>query len=359
MRYCRECGIPWQFGWFLRWTPDGAILGRDVARTRLVFLEVDEVRSLFAGVSERTGMPVDRFVYAAEKEVGRRFASTLLPRFLTMIPRTRVTRPQWLAKLIGRLILRYMAGLGMGRGRIISYRSGRSGAFRLEGTHYVPLVAGDSAGVFEHLERVGADASWEEVSPGRFVVEVEKTGDSPPSERSLFLEKAVFLPGNLRFEYCPGCGVPLEVSRNLSWDELDRGFLRNRTTGVREVALGAQSFFAVFRELERELGGEIPALVENLEQEYMRESSGRRRYLEEKTDVMDLMSDFGWRGMGNPVRAEKTSFGLEVTIENPFHPGMVAGRVAGLYEAAMEKRVRATWSFDTPGRLKVTIGGAP
>lgn len=354
MRYCRECGIPLPFGRFLEWTRDGTILGRDPMRTRLVYLEVDEIRSLFSGVEERLGLSIDPLVYRAEKAVGRRFAGTLIPSFVTRVPRSRVTRPQWGIKLIGHFIFNYMAGLGMGRARVERYRSGVSATVHLEDVHSLPLVMGDGAGVFEHLERVGVDAMWHEERSGCYTVTLEKISDAPPPDKRLVLGKTVYLPGRISLDYCPRCGIPREITGNLLL-ELGRGMVRNRTTGAREVAVPAQSFFAVFRELERELKEEMPAILEELEREYMRESSGVRRYVDEWERVAELFSDFPWRGIGNPIRAERTDYGIEVVVENPFHPGMVAGRVAGLYEAWTESRVRADWVEDRPGRLKVTM----
>jgi hypothetical protein len=113
--------------------------------------------------------------------------------------------------------------------------------------------------------------------------------------------------------------------------------------------------YAVFRELERELGDEIPAMLEGLEREYVRQKSSERGMTPEISAPIDLFSDFAWRGIGNPSKVEQTPSGIDVVVENPFHPGLVAGRVAGLYEAWTEKSVLSAWNKESPGRIRVTL----
>lgn len=356
MRFCRECGFPLAYGRYLSWTSDGTIQGRDVARTRLVFLEVGEVRTLFERVSEAIGLPVDPIVCRAEKEVGRRFAGELVPRRLTFIPRVKAARPLFVARLFVHFLTDYMAALGMGRARLIDYRPGRLVKVELTDSHYLPLVVGDVTGISEYLDRCGMDASWEEPVAGPARLNIVKVSEEPPREERLALEQAECLPGKVTFKRCRRCGVPREVSDSLKF-ELERGVIRNAVTGGREVALPAQSFAAVFRELAADLGEEVIALLAGTEQEYMRESSAVRQFVGEVDDgdVLQVLEDFSWRGMGNPTRAEKTEHGLEVVVENAFNPGMVAGRVAGLYEAAADTRVKASWVEERVGRLKITL----
>lgn len=353
MRYCRECGIPKAFGRFLEWTSDGTIIGRDLKRTRVVFLEVDEIRSLFIGVSERIGLDIDRMVYLAEKEVGRRFAGEVVPSIVTRIPRNRITRPKWAVRLSSIVTFSYMAALGMGRADVEDYHSGKSTTFLLKNPSWAPLVVGDGAGFFEYMERVGVEAEWEEAGKAEVSVTLKRTGKTAV-EASLDLAEPVYIPGRVEHERCPRCGVPIKLSVNLDW-QMDRGIIRNRRTGAREVVMPTQSFFAVFQYLTREVGEEVPQLMEEVEREEIRDSSGVRRYVDECGGIGHLYSDFTWRGIGNPTKADEGADGTTVTVENPFHPGMAAGRIIGLYEAWIDGRVKPDWAEGRPGRLKVEM----
>src|SRR5450759_162220 len=356
MRFCRECGFPRAYGRYIAWTSDGTVQGRDIARTRLVFVEVDEVRNLFSRISEAIGLPVDPIVYRAEKEVGRRFIGALVPDIFTKVPASSIARPLFLARFVVHVLAGYMAALGMGRARLLEYKPARFVKVELTDSHDLPLVAGDIAGIVEYLDRAGMDAAWEEPVAGPAVLSLTKVSDNRPADERLMLEAVEGLPEKVSYDFCPRCGVPREVSDNLKF-ELERGVIRNAVTGGREVALPAQSFAAVFRELAAELGDEVTDLLESTEQEYMRESSAARRFVADLDDgdPLTLLSDFPWRGLGNPMRAEKTDHGLEVVVENAFNLGMVAGRVAGLYEAAADTRVKVSWVEERPGRLKVTM----
>jgi hypothetical protein len=356
MRFCRVCGFPLAYGRYLEWTADGVIQGRDPARTRLVFMEVDEIRTLFSSVSEAIGLPVDPIVCRAEKEVGRRFISTLVPVSATRVPRRKLARPLFIARFFVHILADYMAAMGMGRARLLEYKPGLFVKVELTESHSLPLVIGDITGVVEYLDQAGMDASWTEPVAGPAVLNIVKVSESPGREERLGLEPPEYLPGKAAFNRCPRCSVPREVSDSLKF-ELERGVVRNAVTGAREVALPAQSFAAVFRELGSELGEDVHDLVEGIAQQYTRESSAVRRYAGEVDDggVLELLSDFTWRGMANPTRVEKTDRGLEVTLENAFDAGMAAGRVAGLYEAAFGTRVRVSWVEERQGRLKVTM----
>jgi hypothetical protein len=358
MRYCKKCGFPVPYGRFLEWTSDGTILGREQTRTRLVYLDVDEIRNILDGVSEWMGIPIDRIVYRAEKEVGRRFIKALLPGFFARVPRGRLARPTPGVKAIGHFVFNYMAGLCMGKAEVIDYRSAVGARVRVTNGHCIPLVAGDGAGVFEHLEKIGVDADWERVRSDEYVINLEKTADEPdelPADR-LTLEKAEYLPGQVSLDHCGKCGVPHEVTDSIYLD-LDKGVLRNKITGMRLVALPAQSFNAVFRELFRELGSQLPSVVERREREYTREGAGVRYTVKDLGDegLVSIFSDFPWKGIGNPTSARETGEGLEVTVENPFLPQMVAGRVAGQYENWIDGSVESGWTEESPGRLKVTL----
>lgn len=356
MTDCRRCGFLSTYGRFLDWTPDGTIQGKDLARTRLVFLEVDEVRSIFFNFAAVSRLPVEQVVYRAEKEIGKRFVSTVIPRFVVGLPRNRVFRPRWAVKLAGRLISRYMAGLGMGRADVINYRSGREATFRVKNCHYMPLVAGDGAGVFELLERVQADVEWTEERVGVNIVHVFKIGERSQGESPVSPGQVGYIPGNMAYEFCERCGVPRVVSKVLNV-ELKSGTIRNTVSGAREVAIPALSFDAAFRKLERQVEKPLPETVCDLERAYTRNSSAVRYYVEEmaKGGIEGLFGDFGWRGIGNLVRVSGLDRGLEVVVENPFHSGMVAGRIAGLYESYLEESVDLRWSEEREGRLVVAM----
>jgi len=354
MRYCKSCGFPVPYGKFLAWTPNGTIIGRDSAHTRLVYLEVDELRALFDGVSRWMNFSIDPIICRAEREVGKPFIKTLMPGFLARMPRGKVARPEPAIKATSRFIFNYMAGLGMGRAEMVEYVSNSHARVLVMNPHSVPLIAGDGTGVFEFMERVGVSAGWERVKSDEFVITIQKVSDEPPVEEQLVLAEIQYLPGNVELDKCQKCSVPWSVTKSIYLD-LEKGVLRHSQTGMRFVALPAQSFDAVLTGLEREFGAELPSLMEGLEQKYMRETSAVRYSIPQGSPVVNIMADFPWMGIGNPVAAWVEGRKVFFVVENPFHPGIVAGKVTGLYEAWTGSIVRTGWVEEVPGRVKVTL----
>jgi len=354
MKYCKGCGFPVPYGKFLAWSTDGTIIGRDSNKTRLVYLEVDELRGLYDGVSRWMNFSIDPIIARAEKEVGKRFIKTLLPGFIAKAPRGKLARPEAMVKATSRFIFNYMAGLGMGRGQMLDYASGKGARVQLMNPHSVPLIAGDGSGVFEFLERVGVSVGWERVKSDEFIITIQKVSDEPPSEQELNLAPPQYLPGTIELEKCQKCAVPRAVTDNIYLD-FDKGILRHSKTGMRFVALPAESFNAVLRGLESEFGAELPSLMEGLEQRYMRETSSVRHSIPQGSNVKDIMWDFPWMGIGNPVAAWVDGKKVHFVIENPFHAGIVAGKVTGVYEAWTGSIVRTSWMEPIPGRVQVTL----
>lgn len=354
MRYCKDCGFPVPYGKFLSWTLDGTIIGRDANHTRLVYLEVEELRGLYDGVSRWMNYSIDPIICRAEKEVGKRFIKTLMPGFLAKMPRGKVARPEAAIRATSKFIFNYMAGLGMGHGEMLEYKSGSHARVLVMNPHSVPLIAGDGSGVFEYLERVGVAASWERVKSDQYVITLTKTSDQPPAEQEFQLAEPDYIPGEVQLDKCPKCHVPRSVTGSIYLD-LEKGVLRHQRTGMRFVALPVQSFTAVMRGLEAEIGSELPGLMEGLEQKYMRETSSVRYAIPSGRPAIEIMSEFPWMGIGNPLAAWSEGRKIHFIVENPFHAGIVAGKVTGLYEAWTGLIVRTGWVEESPGRVKVTL----
>ncbi|PKQ27809.1 MAG: hypothetical protein CVT63_06065 [Candidatus Anoxymicrobium japonicum] len=354
MRYCKDCGFPVPYGKFLAWSRNGTIIGKDSGHTRLVYLEVDELHALFSGVSRWRNASIDPIICKAEKEVGKRFIETLLPGFLTKLPRGKIARPEFGIKATSKFIFNYMAGLGMGRAELIEYASGNHARVLITNPHSVPLIAGDGLGVFEFLERIGVRVEWKRIKSNEYIITVQKVSDEPSAEKQLTLAETPFLPGSLELDKCPRCSVPLAVTASIYLD-FEKGILRHTQTGMRFVALPTQSFHAVLKGLEQEFGPELPALMEGLEQKYMRETSAVRYAIPQGSNLINIMSDFPWMGIGNPISAWVDGRKVHFVVENPFHSGIVAGKITGLYEAWTGHIVRTGWTKELPGRVEVTL----
>jgi hypothetical protein len=95
---------------------------------------------------------------------------------------------------------------------------------------------------------------------GDLVINMSHREKKAESDSRLYLEKVEPGTGPLEYNRCPLCNVPAFVNYTFEWDA-EQGIIRNRVTGQREVVVSVQSVNAIFRELENEIGEEIPRIL--------------------------------------------------------------------------------------------------
>lgn len=333
MRNCRECGFPRKFGRFFNWRADGTIVSTDRSRTRsqITFLEDGELEDLFDDLSNTIGISVEPFLVQAQKKIGKAIFSGLPVRHMKRIPCNRFFRPQWVARLLVKLIATDMAGLGDGRVSVDSYRAGESLVLRFKNPCLVPLLAGSSAGIYESLEGMPGSNIEYGIEGGELVVHLSHGEDKAESESRLQLEDIGPGEGPLSYDRCAKCRTPLSASRALQWD-LDRGVISNRITGRREVVVASQSVNAILWELETELGTEIPRILYEHQRDYT-----RGKLAVKKTDDPDMfwedhLKDLAFRGLGYPTSLRHNGSSVSVTVANPYNQDLYAAKIAAALE---------------------------
>ena len=342
-RYCR-CGAPFYTRLFREWNKDGTSTARFHRDIRLCHVEDEEINRILTGISEQIGYPIDRIALEGERKAFRAVTYGVLKRGANLLAapgKTSVGGRQGM-----KIGLEVGRTVGHGKGRLVEYEPGRRALIEAENVVNTTLGAGDLMGVFEALHDVTADIRVEE-SGDVLRIELEKVKDGLTWEDMdrLALENRPTRPGRYDFRRCARCGTPLDVTERIKWD-VAAGVVTDRRTGVRLATLLATSFNAVIRELEKELGDEIPGMVAELEREYVAESIGARLTRMKRTErqYKELMADFPPFGMGNPVEVARGRGRLTAWIDNPFCQPMVAGRIAGLFQAVEEVEPRFEWT---------------
>ena len=354
---CRECGAPLYSRLFRTWNDDGTVTGRFASGSRVCHIECDEITAVIEGVSERIGYPIDRIVIEGERKAIRRIADNIL------------STGKGIAGLFGRswagapVALKVTLDVGRTVGHavpeILEYKRGELLRLKLEHPYCIPLVVGDTWGAFEALHNITVEAHWEE-SDDAVVVELVKVKEGMVWEEPLRLqlERMATLPGDAKFDRCPRCGIPREVTETMEWD-IEHGMVKNRLTGRREVTIVVESINAVLRELEQELGEEIPGMVQEIVAGYVAGTIDPDEALDLKVaGYRAALDPLRARGMGNPVEAEMRDGTLTVVIDNPFSAALLAGRVAGIYQALEGVRAAASWAVHPEGYLVVTVSPA-
>ncbi len=348
---CKRCGTPQNFGKLIRWTAGGTIAAEKVPDIRLFFIEVDELLNLLSYLGELLGMPIDNILIESERSIGEELVNMSLPgglvRFVRSIPD--LFQLQAFAKVAVKHIASYARAMGYGSVTMIEYEGKRRSLMRVRNPHCLPLIIGDCVGAFQGILGVNMAATWKKEN-GTTLIEFKRTDDKP---YQVPIRRMGFVPGEVDLQRCPACGVPLPVSENFEWDMLN-GIITNRRTAYREVFLSVEGVNAILAEMERELGEEVPRMIARRQAEMMRERMSKRN-LEEEGGIWSLFEELKMRGMGNMVEVEEAGRQLRVKVENPFNDALVAGRVAGYYEAVEETGSRMTWSLSDEGYLAIAV----
>lgn len=348
---CRDCGAPVYTRIFRKWNDDGTVTGRLSKGIRICHIEAGEITAMVEGVSERIGYPIDRIVVEGERKASRGVTDETFSAghgALGLVGRSWGGSPVSLG-----ISMDISRAVGNGSGEILDHRRGERLLVKFADPFCVPVVVGETWGSFEALYRITAEAEWEEADGG-VVIDLKKSSDGMVEQHPdrLALKKMATRQGRVRFDRCPRCGVPREVTHAIEWD-LERGIVTNRKTGRREVTIMVESVNAVIHELASELGEGIPEMVMEIEEGYVASVTDGNGTPGGIDGYRSLLSELTVMGMGNPVDVSLEDGTLKVAVDNPFCEPLLAGRVGGYYEVLEGVKPTVTWTPDTAGTTVV------
>jgi len=358
MRKCGGCGFPRRIGRFCEWHSDGTLAGALRPKIAFIFLEVAEWDSIYERLSSALGIPLDRIVLEAQKNIGKGIHEMIRAIHhinLKRIPANRLIRPKWLISLIIRSLRRDLAFLGAGSPSVDDYRAGEYLVIRMTDPWVNPIVVGNCLGIYESTEDMpGSDAEYW-VEGGDLIMRLSHAKRKEELEERLYLEEATPGEGSLSYERCPECGVPMMIARALEWD-IKRGIIRNRLSGEREEIVAVESINSIMRELEKELGGEVWGILYEAQKDY----SGRVLKDKEIKNVEvfwdHYLQNMGLRGLGYPERFDRSHDSITVEIKPAYNQVLYAAKLAAGFEKATGRRSRTEWEVRElhQGRYKIS-----
>jgi hypothetical protein len=286
--------------------------------------DVEELNSLFPALSERIGFDVTRLVIEGKRKDGRRYTDSLMRNLAA-------TGHEPSPMEVYSLIARFCKYWGLGISEVLDYREGESLTLRTSRYYNDPMSRGDWAGVFEAAERKRGEPLWKD-EPAREILEIVVTEGEPELEQRIEQEVELGIPceddRELQYEHCPECGVPLEVSRQFSWNA-DEALILEKISGKRFILHNTNGIVAVLRVLREELGEEIDRMVIDISRDYAR---GYYRSLQGETSLDAELMKFPLRSWGRPAKLAQKGDSFRITVVNPYAPPIVAGRIWGLLE---------------------------
>jgi hypothetical protein len=157
--------------------------------------------------------------------------------------------------------------------------------------------------------------------------------------------------GDISYERCSECGVPLGVAR-CRWN-LEEGTIIDPDTERRMGFFDPAAIDTVFEDLEAELGEAVPEAIIEAQRRYGKLSMSADNW---KRSGYDFKTWAALRGLGNIAAFRADEKRLTITLENPsMHLAMV-GMAIALYELAWEAESSThEWHRTEDGDLVVTV----
>ena len=366
---CGKCGVPLLVSSEFEWQDNGVISLKRSPHNRVVLFESKIIDNLFKGIEELIGMSVEHIVIESRRREVKRYIEKHFPAWMIK-PLVTLNERLGEAFMVKHAIraIRNPLGKSINRkvldvGRVYGYGDMELGPLWKDGDlhpwrvnairnpHSVLFFAAEalaSVEAFEgrdhwvRYENIGEDAYEYTAYPAEHPVELKDW---------LKRRRYEFKPGDITFERCPECGIPLEVAR-FEWD-MDEGIVHDSESGRRMALIGPFSMDSVLHDLEAELGPSIPEVVVEAQRKYVKSriEGGYWRYGGTTFNRLAAI-----RGVGNITRFAADENQLHVEIQNTCMPLLLLGLAQAIYETALDVDSSTyEWKLDEDGDFEFTI----
>jgi hypothetical protein len=347
---CPECTVPNQFIDSHLWLGGGTIVQSADREHRMVLLECANLDPLFKGIEEIIGVPIERIVIETKRRATRDYLNRLIPDEIKDQVRSHQMSVEPLVEAVN--ITGHILGYGDSKLVEVVYED-RGNDFVLEhirDPYSVLLWCGDLAGSSEAVTGKDHEVTYKELADG--------TGDFKawPSPRPEELQDRLqtkeykYVEGDIELERCPNCGGPSALSA-FKWDT-EIGTIEILETGRRVALLGSAYLEAIFDELERELGEEIPGVVVEAQRRFTTKGIYSAGEIGAEDEFRKLLA---LRGLGNLREMKMDKDGLRLRLQNATLHLMMAGLIQGYFETAAGTRSNISWELKKDGTLELEI----
>jgi len=303
---CEACGVPLMIGRDLRWNDNGVISGRNFPQYRWVFYQANIIDNLLNGVEKLVGKPIGNIVIESRRRETRRFIERSFPFEVRNTPI--LEEPDMEAN----------------------------------GFPFNRVVAETVSGIRKELTEIGDNTYKVTAYPGDHPAELKE---------KLKRKRYDFKPGDMVFERCPECGVPLDLSR-YRWD-LEEGIITDTYTQRRTAVPGSSAVEAALDDLEMEQGESIPEVVIEAQRRFVKSRARKDDWRKSGATYRSLAA---LRGPGNITGFEVDEKHLTTTIENSCLHLLTVGMAQALFETAMGIEASAyEWELVEYGDLNITV----
>jgi len=367
---CGKCGVPLMVCGGLNWEANGLISLASSPRNRMVFFESETMDQLFKGIEELIGMPIGHIVIESRCRETKRYIERAFPpemrksvermggveadRGLAITPEERETLLATIRAITLSVIdISRVYGYGDQKPGDL-WESGDDYPWRtqvIRNPYSLLFIAADNLGSVEACEVASMRVRYEKTGENTYKLEAYPGEHPVELKERLKRKRYEFKPGEIRYERCPECGIPLEVARR-RWD-LEEGTITDPDTGRRMAIFGPSAVDAIFEDLESELGEAIPETVIEAQRRYIKSAWGVDQWNRDGSTFQHMIA---LRGLGNLVSFDGDRTHLTLKIENScLHLPMV-GTIQALVELAYRaESSTCEWELAEDGDLIITV----
>ena len=367
---CEECGVPTMVSSGLNWESNGVISLAASPRNRMVFFESETLDHIFGGIEELVGVPIEHIIIESRRRETKRYIERAFPpevrrlidstessledRMARMSPEEKETLYATM-RVITQSIIDIARNYGYGQQRLSElWESGEEFPWRtqlIEDPYAILFIAADNLGSVEAFEGVEMQVGYERTGENTYRTEVFPGQHALELEERLKRRRYDFKTGDIGYDRCSQCGIPITVSRRF-WD-LEKGTIIDEKTSRRMAIFGPFSIDSICDDLEAELGDAVPAAVIESTRRYIRTAWSPDNW---NRDGLTFQQMIAVRGLGNLVHFEGDREHLEMRIENACLHLPMTGAVQALVELAYRAESSTTaWELSEDGDLDLTI----
>ncbi len=369
MDICGQCGVPTLVSSTLNWESNGVISLANSPHNRMIFFESENIDEGFKLIEELIGTPIERIVVESRARETRRYIERAfkIPKEMQEALASIGTggggeggsslRDMQLKviRMVVSSMIEISSAYGYGDQRP-SERWETGGEFpwrsqTISNPYSLLFVCADNLGAVEASEGVSMGYRYTETGENTYLLEAFPEEHPLELKERLRAKRYEFKPGDIFWERCPECGVPLDVAAR-TWDPA-RGTITDPATGRRMAIFGPAAVDAIYEDLESELGEEVPAAVIESQRRYIKTAWGGENWNREGATFQEMVA---LRGLGNLVEFEGDSTQLTVTVENScLHLPMIGSMQAMVEIAYRADSSTCEWELSDDGDLTVTV----
>ncbi len=370
MEVCSKCGVPLMVSDGLNWENNGVISLASSPKNRMVFYESENIDQLFKEIEELIGMPIGHMVIESRCRETKRFIERAFPPEMRRavermgqaeaegglgIPLEEKEALLATIKAIADSVIDISRVYGYGDQKTSDlWRSGDDYPWRsqvIRNPYSLLFIAADNLGSVEACEGVSMRVRYEETGVNTYTIEVYP-GEHPIGLKERLQRKRYnFKPGDIVYERCPTCGIPLEVAYR-EWD-LEEGIITDPDTGRRMAIFGPFAMDAILEDLESELGEAVPEMVIEAQKRCIKTAWGVDRWNRDGSTFQTMLSV---RGLGNLKEFEGDRTHLTLRVENSCLHLLMVGTMQALVELAYGvDQSLYKWNLTPDGDLTVIV----